>query len=119
MKTEVFSLGAAPGKRKSHPACEEVGVLGFVAARAATLDRNLHSYPQLQSPFTLHQGANCAKAGFGAFHRKGLVEHEMSADFEASLESDGRFHQHDPEGSTVDRRGFGSPQYIAAFLNIC
>src|SRR5258708_30571355 len=117
-KTERVFLRHPAGKLNRHAPFAEVDGLGFVAARAATLDRNFHCHPQLQSPFPLHQGPNCATTRFGAVDRKGLVDHEMSADFEASLESDGRFHQHDPEGSTVDRRGFGSPQYIAGFLNI-
>jgi len=42
----------------------------------------------------------------------------MGPYFEATFESDGRFHQHDPEGPAVDGRGFGSPQYAAGFFHI-
>ena len=93
-------------------------VLALYAAGAVTLDWNLHGDPQLQPPFTLHQGANCAKTRFGALDRKGFVQDEMGPHFETALESDGRFHQHDPESSAVDGRGFGSPQYAAGFFHV-
>ena len=113
----VFFCDAA-GKLDRHAAFAEIEGLGFVPARAVTLDRNLHSDPQLQPPFTLHQGANRTKAGFGALDRKGFVEDEMGPHFETALESDGRFHQHDREGSLVDGSGFGSSQHAASFLRI-
>jgi hypothetical protein len=78
----------------------------------------LHSDPHLQPPFTLHQGPNRTKAGFGALDRKGFVEDEMGPHFETALEPDGSFHQHDPEGSLVDGSGFGSPEHAAGFLRI-
>src|ERR1700675_4326466 len=111
-------LRYAVRKLKSHSTFAEVDGLGFVAARPVTFDRNLHSDPQLQPPFTLHQGANRTKTRFSALNRKGFVEDEMSPDFETTLESDGSLHQHYPEGPTIDGRGLGSPQYIAGFLNI-
>src|SRR3979411_2580777 len=62
----IFLRGTA-GKLNCHAAFAEIDGLGFVLAGAVALDRNLYSDPQLQSPFTLHQCADCAKTGFGAF----------------------------------------------------
>src|SRR5260370_9813201 len=42
----------------------------------------------------------------------------MGPHFEASLQSEGKFHQHDREGSLVDGSGFGSLQHAARFLRI-
>ena len=108
----------AAGKLNCHAAFAEVDGLGFVPARPKTLDRNLHSDPQLQPPFPLHQRSHRTKAGFGALDRERLVEDEMGPHFEPALEPDWSFHQHDPEGSLVDRSGFSSPQHGASIFSI-
>ena len=117
-KRSEFSFATRPENWIAMPPSQRSMVLALYRPEPITLDRNLHRDPQLQPPFPLHQGSNRAKAGFGALDRKGFVEDEMGPHFEAALESDRRFHQHDREGSLVDGSGFGCPQHAARFLRI-
>jgi len=80
-------FGDATCKLYRHATFANVKSGRVVSARAIALDGNLHGHAQLQTAFALHQGADGAKAGFGALNGKGFVENEMGTHFKPAFEA--------------------------------